>query len=120
MHRTIKFRGFNVSSQTWYYGEYYTVAGNHFIKNSDNCCFRVDPASIGQFTGLGVGHQEIYEGDIVKFKEGGESNVAPVVWNEGGYVLYYSDTEEEWLICELPALERVVGNIYQHAGLLGD
>jgi len=78
MKRTIKFRGKNRTTGEWVYGYYYVEAidnEGHF----DHCSFikqiygdhykdfKVDPKTVGQFTGLlDKKKVEIYDGDLIE------------------------------------------------------
>ena len=68
MNRTIKFRGKRIDDGKWIYGY---LAGTDSINNMDEVAYPnedVDPATIGQFTGLlDKNGKEIYEGDVVVY-----------------------------------------------------
>lgn len=74
--RTIKFKGYNKKNGEWLYGYYLVNRHQHFIAPDGVQPpervwqdFEVDPASIGQFTGLFDREgNEIYEGDIVRLE----------------------------------------------------
>lgn len=76
MNRVIKFRGHRIDSKEWVYGDLLTRdidTGNVYIRvmNPENLPPRyndylVDPATVGQFTGLtDTNEADIYEGDIL-------------------------------------------------------
>ena len=98
--RTIKFRGkakeFNSDKMFWAFGD--LVRGNSFDPYSwpvdcaicaDNDYWIVDPATVGQFTGLqdadGV---DIYEGDLIK---GSNGSINGVAWEWGPRVVAFKD-----------------------------
>ena len=75
MHRTIKFRGYNLKNKKWIYGYYFVNRGKHYIVQDETVNpfaeasdFEVDPESVGQFVGEYKGIP-IYEGDRVKVNE---------------------------------------------------
>lgn len=80
MKRDIIFRGKRTDNGQWVYGFYSNTKGEngrfHYIQN-ENSNVRVNPATVGQYTGLNDKNgNRIFEGDIVEC----------VSWNE-----YFSD-----------------------------
>lgn len=92
--REIKFRGWSLYDEKWVYG-YLTIKTTK--RNLEKHCFiysesgmsgwRVDPESVGQYTGLkDGGSNEIYEGDILKGTLINSTiSDAVVVFHNGGF-----------------------------------
>lgn len=91
--RTIKFRG-KCAKGSRYAGEWVYGSCVQCEKSNDvlitvafndrcSCTYHVDPATVGQFTGLHDKHgHEIYEGDVIRINlTDGSTNKSSVFWN---------------------------------------
>ena len=122
--REIKFRGKDMETLTWVYGKFCNACGDDNVAMRIDC-FVVDPATVGQYTGLkdknGV---EVYEGDILSRNDAQFPMRGPVEYENGGF--YFHDEELGFCQYLLPDIAKrgvlkeleVVGNIHDDAGLL--
>jgi uncharacterized phage protein (TIGR01671 family) len=111
--REIKFRGKQLHSEIWIYGDLTTVTPyvidrfiTFFTEDGSINRLSVDPSTVGQYTGLrDKNGKEIYEGDIIRWdeKEWGETYNEIVTWDYELFAIRKSDWKE---YCE------VAGNIY--------
>ncbi|MHB8172117.1 MAG: YopX family protein [Thermincolia bacterium] len=137
--REIKFRGERVNkkpyyefyatdNQEWAYGSLFVDNNKHYCIVNDHGGFRsvdeVDPATVGQYTGLRDRKrtkefpegQEIYEGDIV---QEGRSR-GRIVYERDGFKIDWFHNVDSWSEtlkyhhCNL----EVIGNIYENPELL--
>ena len=142
--RDIKFRG-KTENNIWKYGS--LLKDNpqkiyYIVDNEDGAGREVLEKTIGQYTGLkDKNGKEVYEGDIVEFKDVGEEgyeykegfdfdNIAQVVYKNGIYTLSnFGETDNSYHATNSTDEERleevlrngnckVVGNIYDNPELL--
>ena len=146
--REIKFRGKNLNTKEWVYGDLlqwndgetaigvhgqFIDDGYHFNENYDKTPY-VDETTVGQYTGLkDKNGKEIYEGDLIKAPSGRIYAVIFSTWKheEKREFLKIIDLYEHtgWCIsldgvnpCELLDFEvcqgSVIGNVYDNLELL--
>ena len=129
MTREIKFRGKRKDTGEWVYGYYVCYGGaipsptHHIIHAKDNLNrlvgenFEVDPATVGQYTGLkDKNGKEIYEGDITKDPDG---NVFEVVWNKGATSFELQNKISHFLFVQRYIdMFEVIGNIHDNPELM--
>lgn len=125
MTREILFRGKWAENDEWVFGDlrhiFYGECYPHIVDNSNGlnnsvCGLQVDPATVGQFTGLtdrnGV---KIFEGDIVRYGQRGK-----VEYNSGSaqFTLNFTNSTYEGFD-KIPFCDcEVLGNIYDNPELL--
>lgn len=130
MERILKFRGKNIHTGEWLYGDYHREGKTHYITVPEQYLreyapieFIVDEKTVGQFTGLlDKNGKEIYEGDIVRYYDDIEDELV------SSHVIYY---KESCSFCAAPTelcgdyigisahwQFEVIGNIFDNSGLL--
>ena len=131
--REILFRGKEVKSSDWYYGDIFHSSMNvdtariHDYINRANV--EIIPDTLGQYTGLtdknGV---KIFEGDVVRISEdyydGLHYSGNEVYYSDGAFCVEYETPEYDvtsigFLVREGVEVE-VIGNIYDNPELIGE
>lgn len=117
--REIRFRGKRLDNGEWVIGHLVKMWGEWHILNSDNVntAYPVEPATIGQYTGLkDKNGKEIYEGDILQDEIGFKGKIIYSMGNlcgdfgEGFELQYFSEGLHEACI--------LAGNIHDNPELL--
>lgn len=133
--RTIKFRGKDILTDKWVYGDLLHLGNAYAIVTSyeeeelkvnpisDRLEFRVEdiagvyPETVGQFTGLlDKNGKEIYEGDVVIF-DNHLQGISQVVYDYAGFDV----DSKNYRTALRPTMKnhmRVVGNIHDNLELL--
>lgn len=126
-NRIIKFRGKNIHTGEWLYGDYHREGKTHYITKPGDYLreyapieFIVDGKTVGQFTGLlDKNGKEIYEGDILGCPEDNYFLNETVIFTEGCFMV--KDDYTTTPMCAIDAQYRtVIGNIHNHPSLISD
>lgn len=104
MERILKFRGKNIHTGEWLYGDYHREGKTHYITKPEQYLreyapieFIVDGKTVGQFIGLlDKNRKEIYEGDRVNVLQGERNFDIVVKWsNEAmAFMACYADGKQ--------------------------
>lgn len=126
MKRIIKFRGRDIKTGEFVFGDLETRPKEDFMvihqyheDGSYKSQVKVDPDTVGQFTGLlDKNGREIYEGDL--FSLDGLMTMVVYEPENGYYCLRMSDNEHWMLPLDRRVTEyyEVISNIYDHPELL--
>lgn len=114
--REIKFRGKRLDNGEWVHGDLHIrTPFPHIHSEIDYSRVKIDPHTVGQFTGLhDKNGKEIYEGDIVRYDMGGECEVSYCIGGGfAGFDLSPAFHDEH----QLTDVE-VIGNIHDNPELL--
>ena len=121
--REILFRGKRIDKGEWVEGSLWMHIGKpHIISNANCVGCRVDPSTVGQYTGLtDTNGKKIFERDIVQFRTRGGSLFKPL------YVRWYEETAS-FIVTESNCVRsypmdktweyEVLGNFYDNIDLL--
>ena len=126
--REIKFRGrgvfvFDATHSNWYYGYLLRKRDGRFIirTRDDEHEFYVDPATVGQFTGLRDDDgKKIYEGDVLKFVTARIHTPFVVTFFAAAFRGHFLEKNGDYYTLEylLRNEARVIGNIHDNPELL--
>jgi len=109
MDREIKFRGRDIETGEWHYGDLLQYRVLPVIFDEDCEQHEVSAETVGQYTGMydknGV---EIYEGDILRFD-------SPI---SKSFVIEWNDTNGAWTQFSPRNRASVIGNIHENPELL--
>lgn len=141
MNREIKFRGKDITTKQWHYGDLLqyndgsvcigvrseTFTDDGYQNPDYKTVVGVDEETIGQFTGLtDKKGREIYEGDVLRINNGAVICLLVVTWNAevGSWCLRFIEELKEgtrplgrWL-CDRDYDIELTGNIYDNKELL--
>lgn len=126
MKRIIKFRGRDLKTGEFVFGDLETRPKDDFMvihqyheDGSYKSQVKVDPETVGQFTGLlDKNGREIYEGDLFSL----DGLMTMVVYEpENGYYCLRMSDNEHWMLPldrRITEYYEVISNIYDHPELL--
>ena len=126
MKRIIKFRGKDIKTGEFVFGDLETRPKEDFMvihqyheDGSYKSQVKVDPDTVGQFTGLlDKNGREIYEGDLFSL----DGLMTMVVYEpENGYYCLRMSDNEHWMLPldrRITEYYEVISNIYDHPELL--
>lgn len=126
-NRIIKFRGRNIHTGEWLYGDYHREGKTHYITKPGDFLreyapieFIVDEKTVGQFTGLkDVNGKDIYEGDILAIPSVYDEPDETVIFCDGCFMV--DDGRFKTAFCYAGVTIRsVIGNIHDNPELLNE
>jgi uncharacterized phage protein (TIGR01671 family) len=123
MNREIKFRGQQINTKKWIHGYLYREKGLYLICENIRYAEK-EPIlldTVGQFTGLhDKNGKEIYEGDIVKYRDSMGQHIEKVIFDKGCFYAGMHWGSSTRLAPKLinTRITEVIGNIYDNPELL--
>nr|DAI65561.1 MAG TPA: YopX protein [Caudoviricetes sp.] len=121
MNREIKFRGLSFD-KGWIYGNLIKSDQSTWIRESDYYNFKVKVDTVGQFTGLhDKNGKEIYEGDIVKYRDSRGQHIEKVIFDKGCFYagMHWGSSTRVAPKLINTRISEVIVNIYDNPELLG-
>lgn len=125
--REILFRGKCNGTEKWLCGGLLSVPepDRYMIlpQRSAPLLYRVDPATVGQFTGLlDKNGKKVFEGDIVESSYDSlypeDKTIEVIVWYQHGFCIMQPGYFPQPISTELSEFSEVVGNIHDNPELL--
>lgn len=118
--REILFRGKRKDNGEWVEGslstEYLKECGCVMISPTADTCFKVDPETVGQYTGLtDKNGKRIFEGDILRDDYNEENGV--IEFCDGEFCVIFDNIETHG-IADIVCSCYVIGNIHDNGNLL--
>lgn len=124
MNREIKFRGQQINTKKWVYGYLYRNKGLYVI--CENIRYAEEKPilldTVGQYTGLDDKNgKEIYEGDIVKYRDSRGQHIEKVIFDKGCFYagMHWGSSTRVAPKLINPRITEVIGNEYDNPELLG-
>lgn len=124
MNREIKFRGQQINTKKWVYGYLYRNKGLYVI--CENIRYAEEEPifldTVGQYTGLhDKNGKEIYEGDIVKYRDSTGQHIEKVIFDKGCFYAGVHCGSSTRVAPKLinTRITEVIGNEYDNPELLG-
>lgn len=124
--RTIKFRGKDLKTGKWVYGDLHILCDEPHIHTEPSHFpyagrrYFINPETIGQFTSLfDRNKKEIYEGDILRINDD-EKGVIEVRFVRGVFAFLWNGDLDDEMPINAPTHEwaEVIGNIHDNPELL--
>ena len=110
MNREIKFRGKRLDNGKWVFGDLLTKHPHHkglTIVESGGLHHEVDPETVGQYTGLTIKGEKLFEHDRIRFRETeiDDWKYGTVAWC--GKSDYPAFDIESWIDCDCNGLSHI-------------
>lgn len=122
--REILFRGKRLDTGEWVEGDLWQVPYGGVLIVPPGCIsgLEVDPATVGQFTGLHANGKRVFEGDVVKYYDiiVKENLTSRIEWDEDCFVAHEVGGFSAPMLSHISLEDwvEVIGNIHDNPELL--